>query len=189
MERAFFTIYHWYGKLLLAFAIVAGLATFAIMWIIDINAFSRRLFNAPLPAGVELTQSLLPAVILLPFGYALLTRQHVNTVVLTSRLSPTFRRVLHVFWMLVGFVLFAAVTYGSFQYAMRSYNMNEQVWGATIRFPLWPSKFAVSLGAVLICIQFLLEAIRSLATNDSVDLGETSPDESMGAGAEGGRDV
>ena len=62
-------------------------------------------------------------------------------------------------WSIVGFLLFAAVTYGTYQYALRSYRMNEQIWGAAIQFAIWPAKMAVSLGTLLITVQFLLDAI------------------------------
>ena len=177
MRDVIVKVYDLYGRVLLAFAIVAGAATFLIMWVINVNAFSRKLFNAPLPAGVELTQSLLPFVIMLPFGFALFARQHVSSIFLTSHLPPAVTRILFVFWMAVGFVLFAAATYGTFQYALRSYNMNEQVWGATIRFPVWPSKMAISLGTGLLAIQFLLEAVRGIVAPDPNELRSAPPEE------------
>ncbi len=143
-------------------AILAGIVTFLIMWVIDINAVTRKVLNAPLPAGVELTQALLPVAIMLPFAWALASNSHVSSEFLTSRLSPRTNRYIRAFWMLVGFLLFAAVTYGTGQYALRSYNMSEQAWGATMRFPLWPSKMAVTLGTLLICLQFLVEMVASL---------------------------
>jgi TRAP-type C4-dicarboxylate transport system permease small subunit len=177
VTSAFLRVCDIYGRVLRVFAVLAGIAAFAIMWLIDINAFSRKLMNAPLPAGVELTQALLPAVIVLPFGYALMQRQHVRSVFLVSRLSRRAARWLQVFWMLVGFVLFALVTWGTFRYALRSYLMNEQVWGADFRFPLWPSKMAVSLGSALICLQFLLEAMRGfLVAPDADGDGPDMPD-------------
>lgn len=166
MRDTFLKIYDCYAKVLLAVAVVAGLCTFAIMWVIDANALLRKAFNAPLPAALEITQSLLVIAIMLPFAYTLMKREHVNTVFLTSRLSSATRRRLHLFWMLVGFLLFAAVTYGTFQYGMRSYRMNEQIWGATIQFPLWPAKMAVSLASLLLCIQFLLDFIGTLLIAD-----------------------
>lgn len=166
MRDTFLRIYQWYARALLAFAMLAGVLTFVIMWVIDFNAFARKLFNAPLPASLEITQSLLVGVIMLPFAYTLLRREHVNTVFFTQRLPYATRRALHVFWMLVGFLLFVAVTYGTFQYGLRSYRMNEQIWGATIQFPLWPAKMIVSVGTLLICVQFLLEAIHALLIDD-----------------------
>jgi TRAP-type C4-dicarboxylate transport system permease small subunit len=159
VQDGFLKLYSLYGRTLWMFAVLAGAFTFAIMVVIDTNAFLRKLINWPLPAALEITQSLLVGAIMLPFAYALFQRDHVSTVFLTSRLSPATRRWLAFFWSVVGFLLFAAITYGTFQYAMRSYRMNEQIWGSTIQFSIWPSKMAVSLGTALISIQFLLDAV------------------------------
>lgn len=162
MKTIVLKLYDWNVRILRWAAIFAGGATFLIMWVIDINAFSRKLFNAPLPAGLELTTSLLPVAIMLPFGWALVLRQHVGSEFLTSQLSPAATRRLHIFWMFAGFALFYFVTSGTWHYAMRSFTLGEQVWGGSIRFPLWPSKMAVSLGTFLICVQFLLEALKGI---------------------------
>ncbi|MDP2084244.1 MAG: TRAP transporter small permease [Gemmobacter sp.] len=159
MRDTFLKVYDGYGKVLWAFAILAGVLTFAIMCVIDTNAFLRKLFNWPLPAALEMTQSLLVGAIMLPFAFTLFKREHVSTVVLTSMLSVRARTRLHLFWSVVGALLFAAVTYGTFRYALRSYAMNEQTWGAGITFAIWPSKMAISLGTGLLTLQFLLDAI------------------------------
>lgn len=169
MRETFLKIRNYYAKVILGFALLAGACTFAIMWVIDSNALLRKTFNTPVPAALEMTQSLLVVAIMLPFAYTLLKREHVNTVFLTSHLSASTRRWLYVFWMAVGFILFSAVTYGAFQYGLRSYRMNEQIWGATIQFPLWPSKMAVCVGTALISIQFLLDCIASLLIPDFHD--------------------
>jgi TRAP-type C4-dicarboxylate transport system permease small subunit len=159
VKSSFLKVYDCFGKGLWTFAMLAGILTFAIMCVIDANAVTRKLFNWPLPAALEITQALLVGAIMLPFAFTLLKREHVSTVFLTSNLSSATRRWLHLFWSVVGLLLFAAVTYGTYQYALRSYRMNEQIWGAAIQFAVWPAKMTVSLGTFLITIQFLLDAI------------------------------
>lgn len=159
MRGAFLKIYSLYAKLLFTVAVLAGIFTFAIMWVIDLNAFTRKIFNAPVPAALEITQSLMVVAIMAPFAYTLLKRDHVNTTVLTAHFPPPAQRWLHFVWMVVGFLLFAGVTYGAYDYGMRSYRMNEQIWGATIQFPLWPAKVSVCIATALLSIQFLLDAI------------------------------
>lgn len=176
MKPLILNVYAAFGWFIWGCAILAGFATFAIMWVIDINAFGRKLLNMPLPAGVEMTQWLLPAVIMLPFAFALLGRQHVNTVVLVSVMSSAWQRRITVFWMLVGAVLFAIVTWGTYRYALRAFEINEQVWGATVQFPMWPSKGVIALGTALLSIQFLLEALRVLVSDDD-DLHPAAADE------------
>lgn len=170
MLNSFIRVRDAYGRFLYFTGILSGVVLFVMMWLIDVNALSRKIFNAPLPAGVELTQSLLAVAIMLPFGYVLVKREHVNTVFLTSKMSPAVNRWLHFFWMMIGFFLFAAIAYGTYQFALRSYMMNEQVWGATIRFPLYPAKLAVSIGAALLCIQFLFDGMLALFDSDDGDL-------------------
>ncbi|NBS03372.1 MAG: TRAP transporter small permease [Rhizobiales bacterium] len=167
MKHGFIKLYQTSGKWMEYAAAIAGFLAFLMMWVIDTNAISRKLFNAPVPAGVEFTQSILTAVIMLPFAYTLYKQEHVNTVFLTSRFSPEFNRWLHCFWMTVGMLIFAAVAYASLQYTIRSYNMNEQVWGATIRFAVYPAKAAVAIGAALISFQFLMEALHAIIIGGS----------------------
>jgi len=175
------TIRRAYGRFLYFVAAAAGVLTFAMMWLIDANALSRKVFNMPVPAGVELTQSMLTMAIMLPFGFVLFRREHVNTVFLTSRLPRYVDRWLHFFWMIAGCLVFAAVTYGTFKFGLRSYVMNEQVWGANMRFPVYPAKFAVSLGTALLSIQFLLDAFIALVNADDGALSASGAEHQIGA--------
>lgn len=159
-------IYTYYGKIQIGFAAFAGAATFCIMLLIVANALMRKAINVPIPAALEVTQALLVLVIVLPFAYTQMRGEHVNTIFFTKTLSRGPRRFLHIFWLLCGAALFLAVTYGTFQYGMRSYRMNEQIWGATVQFPVWPSKLAVSLGTLLFSIQLLLDAVRAMLFAD-----------------------
>jgi len=169
-----------YSRFLYFAAAAAGMITFAMMWLIDVNALSRKIFNTPVPAGVELTQSMLTVAIMLPFGYVLFRREHVNTVFLISKLPRHVDRWLYIFWMGVGCLVFAAVTYGTFKFGLRSYVMNEQVWGANVRFPLYPAKFAVALGTALLSIQFLLDALLALLDADHGEQSGTAAQQEMG---------
>jgi TRAP-type C4-dicarboxylate transport system permease small subunit len=164
MRDAFLRFHDGYGRAQAAVALLAGICTFFIMLLIVANALTRKMFNVPVPASLEITQALLVAVIMLPFAYTQLRREHVNTTFFMHRLSRAAQRRLTLFWMICGCLLFAAVTYGTFQYAMRSYNMKEQIWGATIQFSVWPAKMAVSAGTLLLAIQFLLDAVHTVLT-------------------------
>lgn len=42
---------------------------------------------------------------------------------------------------------------------LRAYEVGETSWGL-IRIPLWPSKGAIALGAALLALQYLLDAIK-----------------------------
>lgn len=178
MRETFLKIYDGYAKVQVTFAMLAGICTFFIMLLIVVNALTRKVINVPVPAALEITQALLVAVIMLPFAYTQLRREHVNTIFFTQRMPHNPRRWLRIFWLICGCALFLAVTYGTFQYGMRSYRMNEQIWGATIQFPVWPSKLAVSAGTLLLAIQFLLDAVHAVLVDDASDV-DSDPIESQ----------
>ena len=162
MTSSFKTVYWLYGKVVLVAALLAGAATFAIMWLIALSALLRTIFNAPIPASVEISQALLVVCITFPLGYTLMKREHVRTVALSHLLPKRVQIFTYILWMVIGTLVFAAATYGTLQYGLRSYKMNEMVWGAALQFPLWPSKLAVSVGCGMLAIQFALEAIGAM---------------------------
>jgi len=162
MLRTFKKIYWLYGKILFLAALISGLATFIIMWLIALSALLRTLFNAPIPASVEISQALLVLCITFPLGYTLMKREHVRTIAFAQRFPSGLQKTIYALWMIIGCLAFGAATYGTFKYGMRSYQINEMVWGAAIQFPLWPSKLAVSFGCGLLAIQFALEAIGAI---------------------------
>lgn len=170
MSRIFENIYSLYGKVTLIAALIAGIATFAIMWLISLSALLRTLFNAPIPASVEISQALLVLCITFPLGFTLMKREHVRTIAMAQHLPAKTQTVIYAIWMVIGMLVFAAATYGTFQYGLRSYSMNEMVWGATIQFPLWPSKLAVSIGCGMLAIQFTLEALGAVLIPDFVPI-------------------
>lgn len=171
MERLFKAIYWLYGKITFFAALLAGVATFLIMCLIALSAFLRTFINAPIPASVEISQALLVLCITFPFAFTLMKRDHVQTVVLTQHFSKAAQRAIFLAWMVLGIFVFGCMTWGTWNYGMRSYSMNEMVWGAAIQFPLWPSKVAVSIGMGLLTIQFALEALGALILRDFASLG------------------
>src|SRR3546814_5887830 len=159
MKPTFITIYRLYGRLLAAMAVVAGLAMFVMMWLVCLNSLTRKLFNAPVVGTVEITEALMSVAIMLPMAYTQLKRSHSRVTLLVSRLPPAVAHILYAVALLIGCLLFAWATWAAFGYALRSYQIDEQAWG-TIRFPLWPAKGAVALGAALLSIQLLLDFLR-----------------------------
>ena len=148
-----------YGRVLYALGLLAGMTTFAMMVLVVANAISRFLFNAPVTGAFEITQSMLPILILLSLALTQFREGHIRVVLLTRRLSPFWRRLVLSLAALLGAGFFAWCAYGGWGFAMQSYAMNEQEWGA-VRFPIYPVKFIVFLGLALLALQFLFSAVR-----------------------------
>jgi TRAP-type C4-dicarboxylate transport system permease small subunit len=180
MRDLFETIYRIYGKFLTGLAVLAAFGFFGIMWLIDANALSRKIFNAPITGTLEITEALMVFAILLPMGYTQMRRGHIRVTLITGHFPPRLGKYFFVFSLLVGCIFAAWATYASFNFFMRSYNINEHAWGS-IRIPIYPAKGAVALGMFLLSIQFLLDAIRvgvfDIEDEEFSDLGDDSDQE------------
>lgn len=161
MKASFLRFYDRYTRLLYFLALLAGLATFIIMCLIDMSALTRKFLNWPVPGSVEITEALMVAGIVLPMGYAQATRTHLRVPLLTDHLPLRAQRVFQVLAMLIGFVFFLVMAWSAFHFAYESFQVDEYVWGANVRFPLYPVKAVMALGFLMLAVQFLLDMVRA----------------------------
>jgi TRAP-type C4-dicarboxylate transport system permease small subunit len=161
MRSSFLALYAAYGRLMSWFAVIAGAILFALMWLICANSISRKLLNAPIVGTLEITEALMPFVILLPMAFTQFRDGHIRVTLITDRLPRKLQTWLHVATLIIAAVFFAWVAYATLGFALRAFRISETAWGV-IRIPLWPSKGVITAGAVLLAIQYLLDAVRIL---------------------------
>jgi len=157
-----------YGRMLHAFGLVSACSIFAVLVLVVVNVIGRYLFNAPITGAFEITESLLVVIIMLGLALTQFHDGHIRVTILTRRLSRAGARLAKVATLLLGCVFFAWCAYASWKFAYQSYSFNEQEWG-TVTFPLYPFKFVVFLGVVLLAVQFALDAIDEIARSPSAD--------------------
>lgn len=125
-------------------------------FMITIDVALRFLFNAPLPASVEISQLLQPYVVLMPMAYTLAISQHVHVGVVTNIMPPGLRAACEVFTYILDFILFAAIAWYGWHEFYDSYIVDEFMQAA-IRLPWWVGKFALPAGMALIALQCLVQ--------------------------------
>ena len=157
-----------YGRLLHAFGLVSAGSIFAVLLLVVANVIGRYLFNAPITGAFEITESLLVVIIMLGLALTQFHDGHIRVTILTRRLPPAGARLAKAATLMLGGVFFAWCAYASWKFAYQSYSFNEQEWG-TITFPLYPFKFVVFLGVVLLAVQFALDAIEESSKSQSAD--------------------
>lgn len=161
MQR-FMRIYRACGKLLGLFAVVAGIGAFTIMWLVDANVLGRKIFNQPVMGSVEISQALLVVCVMLGMPFAQASGAHLRVTLIVGHVPRRFGEILFGLAALAGCAVFAVLAWSSYGFALRAWNVGEEVWGASVRFPLWPVKAVIPLGAALLSLQFLLDAVRVL---------------------------
>ena len=155
---SFQLLYRSYGQLLRAFGVISQVATFVMMALVVANIFGRYVLNRPLDGTLEFTESLLVLIIFLSLGLTQYEGGHIRVTLLTRSLPKTYARAATVVAMLCGAAFFSWCAYAAWVFALQAWSFNEYEWG-TVAFPLYPVKFVVFLGILMLAIQFLLDAI------------------------------
>lgn len=140
---------------------IASIMLCAMAWMIMFDVAMRFLFNAPLPASVEISQLISPWVIFLPFAYTLAVGGHVQVTLVTMHLPERWRIVCEIFTYIVDLVFFAIICYYSWIEFAHSYNINE-IMLAAIMLPWWSGKLAMPVGTFLIGLQCILHVLSTI---------------------------
>jgi TRAP-type C4-dicarboxylate transport system permease small subunit len=157
-----------YGRLLHAFGLVAAISSFLIMILVVANIFGRYFFNSPITGAFEVTESLLVVSIMLALATTQYHDGHIRVTILTRRMPRVWAHFAKVCTLAISIVFFMWCGYASWKFAYESYSFNEQEWG-TITFPLYPFKFVVFVGIVLLAVQFAFDMITEIKKPEAAE--------------------
>lgn len=140
---------------------VSAVVLSSMAFMITYDVFVRNVFNAPLPASVELSQLLEPYVVFLPFAYTLAIGAHVRVTLLTIRLPKFLFLCSEVLVYLIDFLFFFLLLCFSWGEFVESWAVNE-IMLAAIRLPWWIGKFSMPLGMFFIALQCLFQLVQTI---------------------------
>ncbi len=136
---------------------------FSVMFAtIIVQIVLRYVFNAPLVWTDEAAAYLFVWVAFLGWAMATRKRVHIGISVISDRLPPRWRRVLHAFWCL-GTLAFALILL--FVGAMITRN-NVDVRMVSIDFAFWPVYLAVPIAAIYLIAYALRDLVEILRKGD-----------------------
>jgi len=141
---------------------IASLATVIMILIGTADVIGTKIFNTPVPATYETTETLMVALVFGGLAYAQLRKRHIQVELLTRRLSPKTRLFLDLVGLLIGTAFFTMLTWRGAIYFWRSWLMRE-CEPSLIRFPIYPSKLILLVGAGLMTMQLLIDLYHTAA--------------------------
>ncbi len=140
---------------------------FVLLIIVNLDIFSRFLFNYPIRGVPEIVALSIVACVFLQIAHTLkvgrLTRS--DTVLnWTRKRFPRLGHILEGIFHLTGAALFCVVFKGSISLFVKAWDIDEYV-GAEGDFmaPVWPVKLIILFGSMVAVVQFLLLALRDFA--------------------------
>lgn len=142
----------WLGTASLAVAAVF-IGLLAVIGTAD--SLGTQLFALPVASALEMSQAGLVIVVFMGLAYAQRRRGHVTVDIFSSHFRGWAKFLFTGLALAAAMAFFGFLTWRSGVAALESYAIDERSWGLT-RFPIWPSKIALTFG----CVIALLESIR-----------------------------
>ena len=150
------TINEWIGRIFCSTLIF--IMVFAVYEVIR-----RYFFSNPTTWVWEINSQLLCFMGALAGGYALLHNAHVSVDIVASRLKPKSKAVLNIITSPLFFLFSGCLIWYGGKEAIRAYVVDQHVI-STFASPLWPIKFIIVLGGVLIFLQGVAKLVRDIGT-------------------------
>jgi TRAP-type C4-dicarboxylate transport system permease small subunit len=137
----------------MSLAVISGILLFLFMFQVVCDVTGRYLFLKPVPGTVETGEIVLVFAISLTLAEVMRRGEHIRITMFLGRLSPQWQAWLNMIALVAGFSLLVLMCRQSLLYAIRSYSLNEA--SPIFSVPIWPAKFALFAGCVLLCLQLL----------------------------------
>lgn len=147
----------------LLLAILGALATCTLMFAICGDVAVRLLTGGSMPGLVELSQTALVVMVFFGLAYAEAQSAHISTSILNDRVPLKVATINRIVVYLISTVFIAWMAYATLLRSVDSYSNGEYQMGLT-NWPLWPSRFAISLGLVLLTIRVFLRLLSYIGT-------------------------
>lgn len=140
---------------LLHWAMMVSMASCFLMVIITVaDVLSRHFLKRAIAGVFELNEVLMVMVVFLGLGIAQEEKAHIRAELLISRASIQVRRWFDIFAHSVGFLFWGVIFIQSISKAWDSFLTREYKEGL-IKFPVWPVRWALVIGVLLLCLQLL----------------------------------
>jgi TRAP-type mannitol/chloroaromatic compound transport system permease small subunit len=142
---------------------IASLGIFLLIGVVMYEVLARYFFNLPTRWTYDTSGWLQVAYVFLGGAYALQKGYFVRVDVFYTHASPRTQAWIDVTFSTMLFLLFAGVlAWRGFVLAMASYAMNEVSSTGTWDGPVWPAKFMVPIGVLLLSLAWFARVARDV---------------------------
>jgi len=135
-----------------------ALMLLAMMAIGAWDVTGRYLFNRPVTGALETSSMLMGGMVFLGWAYTLAQKAHTTVDIVFILYPPRVQAFLAFLTMFLTLILFALIAWESIAVAMGDWSGGKLV--KVILVPIAPFKFLLSLGAVLLCLESIIQMVR-----------------------------
>lgn len=152
---------------LLMTAMILSMASCLFMVAITVlDVLARHLIGRPVPGVIEFNEVLMVCVVFLGLGLSQKDKAQIRAELFISRLSSKARRGFDVFALILGWCFWTLLSVQAVSRGWESFVMGEYREGL-LKFPMWPARWALALGMILMSIQLIRDIVTRLAGSRS----------------------
>ncbi len=148
-------------KLERLFALLSGLAVFALMVLAVVSVGGRNALNSPLPGYVDWIEQAMPLIAFLGISFVQREGGHIRMDILIARLHGRALWLFELTSVLLILILMMALVWGSWAHFDRSFDFGAPLWSRDssidIGIPIWPAKLLAPLAFSVLCLRLVLQ--------------------------------
>ncbi|HEX6411585.1 MAG TPA: TRAP transporter small permease [Burkholderiales bacterium] len=146
----------WLGRLALGLLLLGTVGMIASMLIGVADVVGTKFFDWPVPGTLEFTESTMVLVVFGALAYAQDRRAHIRVELLYGHVGARGQSFMEAVTHIVAFIFFALVAWQGLSELIYSWELKEATMG-TVRFPLYPARFFLLLGVLLLLARLALD--------------------------------
>lgn len=139
--------------------VIGMVLLFVLMMQGAVDVIGRYLFNKPIIGTMERGQVLLALMVFLGWGYTQIAKAHVNVELFFRRFPPRAQAITRFATTFVALVFFILIGWQAVLTAQLYHGGGRLIY--VIHWPLAPFQLVVTLGALVLCLVFIMEMVRS----------------------------
>jgi TRAP-type C4-dicarboxylate transport system permease small subunit len=130
---------------------------FVLMLLGSGDVLGRYLFNSPIIGTKEISSILVVGIVVLGWARTQARGAQINVTLIISRFSQSAQAKINFITTFLSLILFSLIVWQSIKVAIRLWESERLV--NILLIPLAPFQLIVTLGALILCLEFIIELV------------------------------
>jgi TRAP-type mannitol/chloroaromatic compound transport system permease small subunit len=151
----------WLSRLALGLLLLGTVGMIASMLVGVADVIGTEFLGRPVLGTLEFTESTMVLIVFGALSYAQERRAHIRVELLYGHVGALGKSFMEAVTHIVAFIFFALVAWQGVGELRYSWEMQEATMGS-VRFPLYPARFFLLLGAVLLLLRLAIDIVHDI---------------------------
>ena len=151
----------WLSRLALGLLLLGTFGMISSMLVGVADVVGTEFFGSPVLGTLEFTESTMVLIVFGALAFAQERRAHIRVELLYGHAGARGKSFMEAVTHIVAFIFFALVAWQGLGELLYSWEMKEATMGS-VRFPLYPARFFLLLGAVLLLLRLAIDIVQDI---------------------------